>query len=84
MTNCTQDGQWTSWSEWGPCSKTCDVGRRYRKRSCGNPAPAFGGRVCVGRDRDSAICNDLPPCNANKKEDISALSTASLTRYQGK
>jgi hypothetical protein len=28
----------------------------------GNPEPAFGGRVCVGRDREEHYCDDLPPC----------------------
>jgi semaphorin 5 len=48
VTNCTQHGQWTLWSDWSDCSSTCDVGLRQRRRTCGNPAPAFGGKVCIG------------------------------------
>ena len=36
---------------------------KSRKRTCGNPSPSFGGRVCVGRDTDSQYCNNLPPCS---------------------
>ena len=62
VTNCTQHGQWTRWSEWSGCSQTCGVGLKTRQRYCGNPEPAFGGRVCVGRDREEHYCDDLPPC----------------------
>ena len=62
VTNCTQHGQWTTWSEWSACSKSCDLGMRSRRRSCGNPAPAFGGRVCVGQDVDTQFCDNLPNC----------------------
>ena len=36
---------------------------KTRRRSCGNPTPAFGGRSCVGRDVDSQFCTNLPPCS---------------------
>jgi len=49
VTNCTQHGQWTSWSDWSACSNTCDLGVRQRRRTCGNPAPAFGGKTCIGQ-----------------------------------
>ena len=62
VTNCTQHGQWTRWSEWSGCSQSCGVGLKTRQRFCGNPEPAFGGRVCVGRDREEHYCDDLPPC----------------------
>ena len=75
VTNCTQHGQWTMWSDWSPCSKTCDIGMRQRKRQCGNPAPAFGGRRCIGRDVDTQICDDLPPCTPTK-----SAASASLVR----
>ena len=58
----TVNGGWTEWSDWSGCSATCDVGMMTRKRSCTNPAPQFGGRVCVGADRDEQYCHDNPPC----------------------
>ncbi|XP_033342636.2 semaphorin 5c [Megalopta genalis] len=64
VTNCTVHGGWTAWSAWSACSQTCGLAMRTRRRSCTNPAPAFGGRVCVGHDHDDIVCIDLPPCPA--------------------
>lgn len=64
VTNCTVHGEWTAWSAWSACSQTCGFAMKTRRRTCTNPAPAFGGRVCVGHDHDDNICIDLPPCPA--------------------
>ncbi|TRY69068.1 hypothetical protein TCAL_11284 [Tigriopus californicus] len=74
VTNCTRNGQWTEWSEWSSCSNSCDLGTQQRKRICGNPAPAFGGKTCIGPDLDTRYCSDLPPCAA-----LSHISTASAS-----
>lgn len=50
------------WSAYGPCSQSCGVAIKSRKRACGNPSPKFGGRVCIGSDRQEIYCNNLPPC----------------------
>ncbi|XP_061176053.1 coadhesin-like [Saccostrea echinata] len=54
-------GPWHSWSKYNTCSKTCGTGKRirYRERNCNNPVPKYGGRTCLGknRERDSALCN---------------------------
>ncbi|XP_015592204.1 semaphorin-5A [Cephus cinctus] len=60
--NCTVHGGWTTWSAWSGCSQTCGFAIKTRRRTCTNPAPAFGGRICVGHDHDEIICIDLPPC----------------------
>jgi semaphorin 5 len=65
VTNCTRHGGWTEWSDWSACSQSCDIGMRQRRRSCGNPSPAFGGRICVGLDVDNQYCSDLPPCTTS-------------------
>lgn len=62
VTNCTVHGGWTAWSAWSACSQTCGFAMKTRRRTCTNPAPAFGGRVCVGHDHDDIMCIDLPPC----------------------
>ncbi|XP_014488967.1 PREDICTED: semaphorin-5B isoform X2 [Dinoponera quadriceps] len=62
VTNCTVHGGWTAWSAWSACSQTCGFAMKSRRRTCTNPAPAFGGRVCVGHDHDDIVCIDLPPC----------------------
>ena len=67
------------WSDWSPCSKTCDIGMRQRKRQCGNPAPKFGGRRCIGRDVDTQFCEDLPPCTDSDSA-AAAAASASLVR----
>lgn len=61
--NCTIHGEWSDWSAWSACSATCGQAVKTRSRTCSNPAPAYGGRVCVGPDRSEAICN-IPPCPA--------------------
>ena len=45
------------WSEWSECSKTCDGGYRTRKRTC-----PLQGR-CIGNDSETGICN-LEACKA--------------------
>jgi hypothetical protein len=35
---------------------------KTQRRTCGNPAPAHGGRVCVGQDRNEIYCTSNPPC----------------------
>lgn len=62
VTNCTRHGGWTEWSAWSACSQTCGLAVKTRRRSCGNPEPAFGGRLCVGPDRDEIYCPSNPPC----------------------
>lgn len=70
VTNCTTNGGWTEWSSWSSCSQTCGVAIKTRRRSCGNPKPAFGGRVCVGPDRAEIYCTHLPPCPVPKPPQI--------------
>ena len=65
VTNCTQHGGWTQWSEWSGCSQSCGQGLKSRHRQCGNPEPAFGGNVCVGQDIDEQYCDNLPKCDGH-------------------
>ncbi|CAG9828712.1 unnamed protein product [Diabrotica balteata] len=62
VTNCTVHGGWSDWSAWSACSATCGTAVKSRTRTCTNPAPAFGGRVCVGQDRSEALCTEYAPC----------------------
>lgn len=64
VTNCTVHGGWTPWSAWSACSQTCGLAVKTRTRSCGNPRPAHGGRICVGEDRSEIYCTSNPPCPA--------------------
>ncbi|KAL6456161.1 hypothetical protein MHYP_G00360120 [Metynnis hypsauchen] len=62
VANCSRNGGWTPWSSWSPCSTSCGVGFEVRQRSCNNPAPRHGGRVCVGQAREERLCNENTAC----------------------
>ncbi|XP_078378151.1 SCO-spondin-like isoform X3 [Oculina patagonica] len=55
---CPIDGKWTKWRAWEPCSVTCGGGTQMSRRSCTNPAPAFGGADCEGDSVRSRSCNE--------------------------
>ncbi|XP_041120376.1 semaphorin-5B-like [Polyodon spathula] len=62
VSNCSRNGGWTPWSSWAQCSTTCGIGFQVRQRSCSNPSPRHGGRVCVGQSREERFCNENNPC----------------------
>lgn len=56
---CPVDGNYAEWNEWTDCSKTCGSGKQYRRRTCSNPFPKYGGKDCVGKSMESEICNEF-------------------------
>ncbi|ALC44181.1 Sema-5c [Drosophila busckii] len=66
VANCTQHGGWTEWSAWSPCSQSCGIAVKTRRRTCGNPKPAHGGRICLGPEHAEMYCSHLPPCPVAK------------------
>ncbi|XP_029304398.1 semaphorin-5B-like isoform X1 [Cottoperca gobio] len=62
VANCSRNGGWTPWSSWGQCSSSCAIGFEVRQRSCNNPSPRHGGRICVGQGREERLCNEKKPC----------------------
>lgn len=52
------DGMWANWSNWSPCYKTEDgVGTwKTRTRSCSNPVPKHGGKICNGSSTEKLNC----------------------------
>ncbi|XP_022785365.1 A disintegrin and metalloproteinase with thrombospondin motifs adt-1-like isoform X2 [Stylophora pistillata] len=54
---CAVDGNWSPWSVFGQCSKTCGGGLKYRTRSCNSPPPSNGGKSCPGPSREAMDCN---------------------------
>lgn len=52
-----EDGNWSVWGAWSPCSATCGDGQRSRSRSCTNPPPSGGGADCLGVSQEIEDCN---------------------------
>lgn len=49
------DGGWSAWSNWSPCQHATGISGAESSdqcqcsvRSCDNPAPARGGKPCLG------------------------------------
>ncbi|GLV41283.1 ADAM metallopeptidase with thrombospondin type 1 motif B [Carabus blaptoides fortunei] len=60
VTHNPQDGGWSEWSAWTPCSRTCAFGVQFRSRQCNNPSPAYGGKLCKGSREEFSICSKDP------------------------
>ncbi|XP_039348912.1 A disintegrin and metalloproteinase with thrombospondin motifs 17 isoform X4 [Mauremys reevesii] len=54
------DGDWSMWSQWSMCSRTCGTGARFRQRKCDNPPPGPGGKNCRGASVEHTVCENLP------------------------
>ncbi|XP_067327139.1 A disintegrin and metalloproteinase with thrombospondin motifs 18 [Anolis sagrei] len=54
------NGQWSTWSKWTDCSRTCGGGVTYQERHCNNPKPQHGGKFCQGSSRIYQLCNTQP------------------------
>lgn len=59
LRECPIDGNYTMWSAFTPCSKTCGGGESRRFRTCTNPAPKYDGRNCsrYGVASEALSCN---------------------------
>ncbi|XP_061739556.1 hemicentin-1 [Nerophis ophidion] len=58
---CPVDGNWSEWSSWEECSRSCGQGNRTRVRTCSNPPAQNGGRLCEGRAVEVIMCS-VRPC----------------------
>ncbi|KAJ8016608.1 hypothetical protein DPEC_G00009000 [Dallia pectoralis] len=52
---CPEQGQWSEWAQWEPCSVTCEKGVKKRTRTCTQPPPKCGGS-CDGPSEMMAAC----------------------------
>ncbi|KAI3376824.1 hypothetical protein L3Q82_000399 [Scortum barcoo] len=55
------DGDWSPWSQWSMCSRTCGTGVQFRQRKCDNPPPGPGGRHCQKASVEHKACEG-PSC----------------------
>ncbi|XP_044055859.1 hemicentin-1 isoform X2 [Siniperca chuatsi] len=58
---CPVNGNWSEWSLWEECSRTCGQGNRTRVRTCSNPPAQHGGRPCEGKAVEVIMCS-VRPC----------------------
>ncbi|CAF2496701.1 unnamed protein product [Rotaria sp. Silwood2] len=54
--NTTLDGGWTSWSSWFICEQVTGEKCQCRTRTCTQPTPQFGGRLCQGPNVEITRC----------------------------
>ncbi|XP_078600508.1 coadhesin-like [Branchiostoma floridae x Branchiostoma japonicum] len=50
------NGQWSPWTAWSLCDRTCGGGTETRTRTCDNPPPSNGGADCVGESTETGPC----------------------------
>ncbi|CAH1773733.1 unnamed protein product [Owenia fusiformis] len=55
--NCPIDGNWGGYGPWSDCTVTCGGGKKWRTRTCDDPAPAYGGADCTGSSNNTRNCN---------------------------
>lgn len=59
---CPIDGGWSEWTKYTPCTANCGKGIVSRTRTCTNPAPKFGGALCVGLEHEEKECDSGVSC----------------------
>ena len=50
------DGAWSKWVPWTTCSTSCGHGTKTRSRTCSNPPPQNGGKICTGNNTETGKC----------------------------
>ncbi len=54
------NGNYTEWTPWTSCDKSCGNGTRTRSRACSNPPASNGGKTCIeqglGDDTMDELC----------------------------
>ena len=60
---CPVHGNYSEWSPFGSCSKSCENGTQVRQRYCNAPSPRHGGRNCsaLGPSEETRWC-EVQPC----------------------
>ncbi|XP_062514680.1 A disintegrin and metalloproteinase with thrombospondin motifs adt-1-like isoform X2 [Corticium candelabrum] len=58
--SCPVDGGWSPWSQFSPCTASCEGGTNESYRECNSPRPHNNGRYCGGFARRTFECNKHP------------------------
>lgn len=79
------DGNWGSWSAWGPCSRTCDGGVHFSYRDCDSPMPRNGGKYCEGQRIKYQSCRteECPPNDKSFREEQCEKYNSNSTELNG-
>ncbi|XP_031556840.1 uncharacterized protein LOC116293538 isoform X2 [Actinia tenebrosa] len=65
---CAQNGEWSGWSVWSPCSRSCGSGVVKRIRTCTAPRPSYGGEPCVGEGEEIKACKIRDCCEVSYRD----------------
>ncbi|XP_028403035.1 uncharacterized protein LOC114525803 isoform X3 [Dendronephthya gigantea] len=77
--HCPVDGGFSDWTAWSSCSKTCGTGLEKTMRSCNNPTPQHGGKICVGEEQLIREC-EMATCQGDDSyTDWSSWTPCSVT-----
>ncbi|CAF3129881.1 unnamed protein product [Rotaria sp. Silwood2] len=52
------NGNWSEWSSWSPCTRTCGSAIQKSQRYCNNPKPENGGQYCSGQSTRIRSCEN--------------------------
>ncbi|XP_076358659.1 properdin-like isoform X2 [Tachypleus tridentatus] len=67
--HCPRDGMWSQWTDWHQCTASnCKqkMGNEFRYRSCNNPSPQYGGKMCKGQFvQRSGACLEPENCSTD-------------------
>ena len=77
-------GMWGKWSDWSACTKSCKYGMQTRNRKCDSPAPANGGKGCVGDSKETRKCNEKVPCPGINRNIFKGRSSSLYIMFKSK
>ncbi|KAM4705238.1 SCO-spondin-like [Rhinophrynus dorsalis] len=67
LDSCTEGGNWSVWSTWTDCTKSCGEGVRSRSRTCHKPLQLWDADYCEGPSSEIVPCqlSECPEVNCS-------------------